>query len=132
MSNLFCIQHKKTKCYFLFISTDENCDTDADKIISSKSNKYFDIDDNVDNYKIGEVNDFNASIITEINNKSGSQYDNIKSDDYCINVNLDKCIELLNKKLSVKKVPKKAPTNVVEDTHKPKLAPKKCKKEESQ
>ena len=105
MTTVFAIQHKTTKCYFLFVSAEENVEKDASHLVSSKANKFFDLCPDMKNYKIGDVEDFDASIMSEISAKSGAQYDQIKEDEFCMNTNLDKCIELLNKKLSAK--PKK-------------------------
>ena len=114
MTTVFAIQHKTTKCYFLFVSAEENVEKDASQLVSSKANKFFDLCPDMKNYKIGDVEDFDASIMNEISAKSGPQYEQIKEDEFCMNTNLDKCIELLNKKLSAKPRAKKAPAQPVE------------------
>ena len=102
MSRLFCVQHKTCKCYYLFASSEENCDKEAERIITSKPSKFFELCSNVASYKIGEVDDFSIDVINEIENKSGESYEDLKEDNFCINTNVDKCIELLEKKLAVK------------------------------
>lgn len=51
-------------------------------------------------------------VFNEINTKSGKYYDELKYDDFCMNTNIKKCVEIINKKLSAKSA-KKAPTKQV-------------------
>ena len=129
MTCVFAIQHKTTKCYFLFNSTEDNCDKEASTIISSKVNKFFELCPDIDTYKIGDV-DFDVSIFDELNNKSGEQYEDIKDDDFCMNTNIDKCLEILNKKLSVKPRAKKAAKIVTKEEPKKEEIKQEEKKEE--
>ena len=96
--SVFCIQHKATKCYLLFVSNDENVDRDAAQLISSKANKFFEMCPEISNYKVGVVDDFDDNVISEINAKAGEQFEDLKEDDYCMNTNMDKCVEMLSKK----------------------------------
>ena len=130
-TNVFAIQNRNTKAYFLFSSTEENCDRDASQLVSSKANNFFALCPEVSNYKVGVVEDFDSNVISEINAKVGEQYEDLKEDDYCMNTNMDKCIEMLNKKLSAKpKAAKKAavipsePTKEVGEQPKAKRIPK--------
>ena len=116
--SLFAIQHKLTKCYLLFVSTEENVVKDASQLISTKANKFFELCPEVKSYKIGNIEDFDINVINEINSKTGKQYEELKEDDYCINTNLDKCVEMLNMKLSAKPKAKKAPTKSIEEPSK--------------
>ena len=131
MSLVFAIQHKTTKCYFLFISTEENFSKDASHLILSKINKFFELCPDIKNYKIGVIDDYDVNVINELNNKSGEQYEDLKDDEYCMNTDIDTCMEILNKKLSTAKPkakkspikPVEAPTEVPEEV-KPKQKPK--------
>ena len=131
MSCVFAIQHKTTKCYLLFKTTEDNCDKEASTLISSKVNKFFELCPDIDTYKIGDV-DFDVSIFDELSNKSGEQYEDIKDDDFCMNTNIDKCLEILNKKLSVKPRAKKSakiitkeePKEEIKQEEKPKPKPR--------
>ena len=67
MSERLVIQHKKTKCYYLYASEDEQAEYDADKIIKNTSNNLFAIDPEMKHYKIGAIYDFTINIIDEIN-----------------------------------------------------------------
>ena len=66
-----------------------------------------------------------------MNSKLGEQYEDLKDDEYCMNNNIDKCMEILNKKVSTAKPkakkspikPVEAPTEVSEEA-KPKQKPK--------
>lgn len=100
-SLVFAIQHKTTKCYLLYESKEETCDKDAMQLINSKANKFFEMCPDLNSYKIGDV-DFDITIFNELSVKSGAQYDEIAEDDYCMNTNMDKCIEILSKKLATK------------------------------
>ena len=106
MSKLFCVQEKTTKCYYLFASSEENCDTEAERIIKSTPNKFFELCPDINSYKIGEVNDFSVNIMGEIVTESGEGYNALKEDNFCLNTNVDKCVELLEKKLASKAKPK--------------------------
>ena len=62
------------------------------------------------NYTIGDIEDFDENVFNEIRNKSGEQYDELKDDEFSIDTNIDKCIEILNQKMkAVKPKPKPAP-----------------------
>ena len=127
MSELFVIQHKKTKCYYLYASEDEKSEEDADEIIKDNSNKFFAIDPEMKNYKIGAIDDFTLNIIDEINKKVGEQYNQLLEDDFCINIHSDKCIEILNEKMSkikIKATPKPKPAPKTTTTPTPKPTPK--------
>ena len=68
------------------------------------------------NYKIGIIDDCDVNVINELNNKSGEQYEDLKDDEYCMNTNIDTCMEMLNKKVSIaKSKAKKPPITPVED-----------------
>ena len=117
MTCVFAIQHKLTKCYLLFKTTEDNCDKEASTLISCKTNKFFELCPDIATYKIGDV-DFDVSIFDELNNKSGEQYEYIKEDNFCMNTNIDICLEILNKKLSVKPKPRgKRATQPVENAN---------------
>ena len=106
---VFAIQHKKTKAYKLFLANDENVDQVANSIIKNTSNPFFAMDNDLKNYTIGDIEDFDENVFNELTNKAGSQYDELKDDEFCIDTNIDKCIELLDAKMKAKPKPKPAP-----------------------
>lgn len=107
--NVFAIQNRSTKCYLLFSSTEECYIKDAQALITSKVNKFFELCPDVKKYKIGPIDDFEVTVMSEINAKSGEQYEEVKEDEYCMNTNIDKCIEMLTKKQASTPRPKRAP-----------------------
>ena len=102
-TKVFAIQNRSTKCYFIFVSTEENFLRDATQLLLSKVNKFFEVCPDIKNYKIGIFDDYDVNVINELNNKSGEQYEDLKDDEYCMNTNFDSCMEMLNKKVSIAK-----------------------------
>ena len=51
--------------YHLYASEDEKAEEDAEKIIKDTSNKFFTIDPEMKNYKIGAIDNFTINIIAE-------------------------------------------------------------------
>ena len=115
-TKVFAIQNRSTKCYFIFVSTEENLLRDATQLLLSKVNKFFEVCPDIKNYKIGIIDDYDVNVINELNNKLGEQYEDLKDDEYCMNTNFDSCMEMLNKKVSIaKSKAKKPPITPVED-----------------
>ena len=115
-TKVFAIQNRSTKCYFIFVSTEENFLRDATQLLLSKVNKFFEVCPDIKNYKIGIIDDYDVNVINELNNKLGEQYEDLKDDEYCMNSNFDSCMEILNKKVSIaKSKAKKPPITPVED-----------------
>ena len=54
------------------------------------------------NYNIGDIEDFDENVFNEMTNKSGEQYNELNDDEFCIDTNIYKCIELLNAKMKAK------------------------------
>ena len=105
---VYGIQHKKAKIFKIFVCEDEKVDDTAKNIITDVNNPLFKLDPNISSYTIGEMDDFEPSVMQELQNKSGEQYEDLKDDDLCINTNIDKCIEILQQKIKTSK-PKPKP-----------------------
>ena len=99
---VYAVQHKTTKAYKLFLANDENVNQVANSIIQKASNPFFAIDNDVKNYNIGDIEDFDENVFNEMTNKSGEQYNELNDDEFCIDTNIYKCIELLNAKMKAK------------------------------
>ena len=105
---VYGIQHKKAKIFKIFVCEDEKVDETAKNIITDVNNPVFKLDPNISSYTMGEMDDFDPSVIQELQNKSGEQYEDLKEDDLCINTNIDKCIEILQQKIPKPKPKPKA------------------------
>ena len=94
---LFAIQEKKNKCYYLSKTTDITNATDELKNNNDGIKKYFE-KIGWDKYKTEYRTEFDISILDQINNKSGEYYDMLKDDDFNFNLNLESCMNIPNNK----------------------------------
>ena len=90
---LFAIQEKKNKCYFLSKTTDITNAIDELKNSDDDVKKYFE-KIGWDKCKTEYITEFDISILDQIKNKSGEYYDMLKDDDFNINLNLESCMNI--------------------------------------
>ena len=92
---LFAIQEKKNKCYYLSKTTDITNAIDELKNSDDDVKKYFE-KIGWDKCKTEYITEFDISILDQIKNKSGEYYDMLKDDDF--NLNLEICMNIPTKK----------------------------------
>ena len=90
---LFAIQVKKNKCYYLSKTTDITNAIDELKNSDDDVKKYFE-KIGWDKYKTEYITEFDISILDQIKNKSGEYYDMLKDDDFSLNLNLESCMNI--------------------------------------
>jgi len=112
---LYAIQDTKTKCYYLFAFDEKDIENAKVKLAETEANKFFSVS-GYDKSKIGEITDFEISVMDELQKKDGEQYMQLLDDDFCINTNPEACMQLLEKKLSAKPKPKPKPAADIQQT----------------
>jgi len=90
---LFAIQEKKNKCYYLSKTTDITNAIDELKNSDDDVKKYFE-KIGWDKCKTEYITEFDISILDQIKNKSGEYYDMLKDDDFNLNLNLESCMNI--------------------------------------
>jgi len=90
---LFAIQEKKNKCYYLSKTTDITNAIDELKNSDDDVKKYFE-KIGWDKCKTEYITEFDISILDQIKNKSGEYYDMLKDDDFNLNINLESCMNI--------------------------------------
>ena len=94
---LFAIQEKKNKCYYLSKTTDITNAIDELKNSDDDVKKYFE-KIGWDKSKTEYITEFDISILDQIKNKSGEYYDMLKDDDFNLNLSLEICMNIPDKK----------------------------------